>query len=67
MLVGCRRWGIGFTAATAGEEAYLHDGRARTLTEAILWHGGEGAAAQQRFRQMDASERAALLAFLHSL
>ena len=35
-------WSIGLTSSVSGGEAYLHDGRARTLEEAILWHGGEG-------------------------
>lgn len=60
-------WGIGFTAATAGGEAYLHDGRARTLTEAILWHGGEGEKAQKAFSALSDGDKNALLAFLKSL
>jgi CxxC motif-containing protein (DUF1111 family) len=60
-------WGIGFTAATAGEESYLHDGRARTLTEAILWHGGEGEQAKTAFSALSEGDRNALLAFLKSL
>ena len=48
-------------------EAYLHDGRARTLEEAILWHDGEGRAARDAFRTMPAADRAALVAFLRSL
>ena len=60
-------WGIGFTEATAGTEAYLHDGRARSLTEAILWHGGEGAAAQKKFAALPDGDKNALLAFLKSL
>jgi CxxC motif-containing protein (DUF1111 family) len=43
---------------------YLHDGRARNLTEAILWHGGEAASAQKLFVNMPASDRAALLAYV---
>jgi CxxC motif-containing protein (DUF1111 family) len=46
---------------------FLHDGRARTLAEAILWHGGEAHPARERFRNMVAADRAALLAFLSSL
>jgi CxxC motif-containing protein (DUF1111 family) len=46
---------------------FLHDGRARTLAEAILWHGGEAHPARERFRTMAQAERAALLAFLSSL
>ncbi len=60
-------WGIGFTAATAGAEAYLHDGRARTLTEAILWHGGEGEKSQKAFVALAEGDKNALLAFLKSL
>ncbi len=60
-------WNIGHTAAVGGEEAYLHDGRARTLEEAILWHGGEAESAREEFRTMTAGERAALIAYLRSL
>ncbi|MDB6067602.1 MAG: hypothetical protein JWR26_3810 [Pedosphaera sp.] len=60
-------WSIGLTAGMCGGEAYLHDGRARSLEEAILWHDGEGAAAKEAFRTMSASDRAALIAFLKSL
>ena len=61
-------WSIGLTAGVAaGQEAYLHDGRARNLSEAILWHGGEGAAAKEAFRTMSSAQRAALLKFLRAL
>ncbi|MCE9578784.1 MAG: c-type cytochrome [Deltaproteobacteria bacterium] len=60
-------WGIGHTADVTGGEAYLHDGRARTLSEAILWHGGEGQAARNAFVAMTATQRAQLLAFLQSI
>jgi CxxC motif-containing protein (DUF1111 family) len=60
-------WGIGLTAGVSGGEAYLHDGRARSLTEAILWHGGEAEAAKQAFRAMSSANRAALVRFLKSL
>lgn len=60
-------WSIGLTPGESGGEAYLHDGRARTLAEAILWHGGEASASQQAFVNMSASDRAALIAFLQSL
>ncbi len=60
-------WGIGHTAAVAGGEGYLHDGRARTLTEAILWHGGEGENAKNAFVALSDSDKSALLAFLGSL
>ena len=61
-------WNIGHTAGVnQSGEAYLHDGRARTLEEAILWHGGEAEASKESFRQMSAADRAALIAFLKSL
>ena len=61
-------WSLGLTAGVAeGREAYLHDGRARNLSEAILWHGGEATASRESFRTMDSSARSALLAFLRSL
>jgi CxxC motif-containing protein (DUF1111 family) len=46
---------------------YLHDSRARSLTEAILWHGGEATASRQRFQALPKADRDALLAFLRSL
>lgn len=61
-------WSIGLTAGVSGgAEAYLHDGRARNLAEAILWHGGEAEAAKEAFRNMSATLRAALLKFLQSI
>jgi CxxC motif-containing protein (DUF1111 family) len=60
-------WGIGYTASTAGEESYLHDGRARTLSEAILWHGGEGEGSKSKFQALSEADQNALLAFLKSL
>ena len=60
-------WGIGLFEAVSGHTRYLHDGRARDLAEAVLWHGGEAERARERFRLMPQDERAALLAFLGSL
>ncbi len=60
-------WGIGLTETVNGHTRFLHDGRARNLLEAILWHGGEAEAARQKVMAFDAGERAALLAFLESL
>ncbi len=60
-------WGIGLQETVNGHTNFLHDGRARNLTEAILWHGGEGAAARNRFKKMAAENRAALIRFLNSL
>lgn len=60
-------WSIGLTAGVSGGEAYLHDGRARTLQEAIRWHGGEAQAAADRFMALPASRQEALIKFLKSL
>ncbi|HYH97649.1 di-heme oxidoredictase family protein [Hyalangium sp.] len=60
-------WGIGLTAGISGGEAYLHDGRARNLTEAILWHGGEANASKEAFRTQSSANRTALFRFLQSL
>jgi CxxC motif-containing protein (DUF1111 family) len=60
-------WNIGFTAGVSGGEAYLHDGRARSIAEAILWHGGEGETSKQAFLGMSAADRAALVTFIKSL
>jgi CxxC motif-containing protein (DUF1111 family) len=60
-------WGIGLTQRVSGHTFFLHDGRARNLTEAILWHGGEGQKARDRFAALDAADRAALINFLESL
>jgi CxxC motif-containing protein (DUF1111 family) len=60
-------WGIGLIDDVNDHTRLLHDGRARNAEEAILWHGGEAAAAQGRFLQLDAAARDRLLAFLDSL
>lgn len=60
-------WGIGLTQVVNGHTFFLHDGRARNLTEAILWHGGEAQRARDAFVAMSADERAALVAFVNSL
>ncbi|MBH3405364.1 c-type cytochrome [Pseudomonas glycinae] len=60
-------WGIGLTQTVSGHTQLLHDGRARNLLEAVLWHGGEAKAAQQQVLSFNAEQRAALLAFLNSL
>ena len=60
-------WGIGLTEAVSGHTQFLHDGRARNLLEAILWHGGEAEQAREAVMAFDRDERAALLAFLESL
>lgn len=60
-------WGIGLTETVNGHTYFLHDGRARNLLEAILWHGGEAEESQENVVNMTKSERDALLAFLNSL
>ncbi len=60
-------WGIGFTETVSGHSYFLHDGRARSLVEAILWHGGEAEASKGRFLELDEKARADLLSFLRSL
>ncbi|MDW5318167.1 di-heme oxidoredictase family protein [Rhizobium sp. PL01] len=60
-------WGIGLTKTVSGHTFFLHDGRARNLTEAILWHGGEAAKARDRFAALEKADRQALITFLESL
>lgn len=60
-------WGIGLTETVNGHTEFLHDGRARNLTEAILWHGGEAQAARDAFAAMPKTDRKLLLLFLGSL
>ena len=60
-------WGIGMTERVSGHTYFLHDGRARSLLEAILWHGGEAQAQRDAVTQMDAPDRDALIRFLESL
>ena len=60
-------WGIGLFETVNGHTHYLHDGRARSLSEAILWHGGEGADARQSFVGLPTQRREALIRFLESL
>ncbi|MDZ7601187.1 MAG: di-heme oxidoredictase family protein [Hoeflea sp.] len=60
-------WGIGLTEVVNGHTFFLHDGRARNLSEAILWHGGEAQAARDRFAGLDKAGRDSLVKFLESL
>ncbi|MEQ8320262.1 MAG: di-heme oxidoredictase family protein [Rhodospirillales bacterium] len=60
-------WGIGLTKTVSGHTYFLHDGRARNLLEAILWHGGEAEAAKAAVTELSARDRAALIKFLESL
>lgn len=60
-------WGLGQIAAGLETPGFLHDGRARTIEEAILWHGGEALTTRDRFAALPSLKRAELLAFLGSL
>ena len=60
-------WGIGLVETVNGHTMFLHDGRARSIEEAILWHGGEAEGARRRFMGLAAEERRALIRFLMSL
>lgn len=60
-------WGLGLSATVQGYVALLHDGRAASVLEAVLWHGGEAAGAKQRFMALAPDERAALVRFVESL
>lgn len=60
-------WGIGLVHKVNGHSRFLHDGRARNLNEAVLWHGGEAEAAREAFRKLDTAGRDELIRFLESL
>ncbi len=60
-------WGVGMTERVSGHTQFLHDGRARSLLEAILWHGGEAEAARDQVVSMPKVDRDALIRFLESL
>ena len=60
-------WGVGLTERVSGHTFFLHDGRARSILEAILWHDGEGKAARDRVVALPRGEREALLAYINSL
>jgi CxxC motif-containing protein (DUF1111 family) len=60
-------WGVGLTRRINPSATFLHDGRARSLEEAILWHGGEAAKARDRYLALPRQERNQLLAWLGQL
>jgi CxxC motif-containing protein (DUF1111 family) len=60
-------WGIGLVKIVNKHTRFLHDGRARSIEEAILWHGGEGLRSKEKFLSLSAKERTNLLKFLSSL
>ena len=60
-------WGIGLVEVVNGHTMFLHDGRARSIEEAILWHGGEAEQSRDNFMGLSSEEREALIRFLRSL
>lgn len=60
-------WGVGLSHATSGSNHLLHDGRARGVEEAILWHGGEAEAIKQAFTRLPKIQRQSLITFVESL
>lgn len=60
-------WGIGLSKSVSGRNGFLHDGRARTIEEAILWHGGEAESSKNAYKSLDAKQRALFIRFLESL
>ena len=60
-------WGVGLAQVISPDATFLHDGRARTFAEAILWHGGQAETAKEAFRTADVGDRVALVAFLSTL
>jgi CxxC motif-containing protein (DUF1111 family) len=60
-------WGIGLSEVVNGHSNFLHDGRARSFIEAIMWHGGEAENSKNYFANLSTSDRKALLKYLKSL
>jgi CxxC motif-containing protein (DUF1111 family) len=60
-------WGLGLYTTVNSPGFFLHDGRARTITEAIMWHGGEAELSKAYFSNLSTADRAAVLKFLQSL
>ncbi len=60
-------WGIGLVPVVNGHSYLLHDGRARNVEEAILWHGGEAEKSKEAFKKLEKSDRDALILFVNSL
>jgi CxxC motif-containing protein (DUF1111 family) len=60
-------WGVGLVKTVNGHTTLLHDGRARNVEEAILWHGGEAENSKNQFKKLSKIERLNLIAFVNSL
>ena len=59
--------GLGLIETVNGHTFLLHDGRARSIEEAILWHGGEAEQSKQEYADLSSGDRQAMIAFLRSL
>lgn len=60
-------WGLGLSQTVTGDTTLLHDGRARNVTEAVLWHGGEATSSRDAFAEMPKADRAALVKFVEAI
>lgn len=60
-------WGIGLQQHMTGQQRFLHDGRARTIEEAILWHGGEAEAAKKAYTTLNKQQRNTLISFIKAI
>lgn len=60
-------WGIGLQHHTTGQQRFLHDGRARTINEAILWHGGEAESIKKAYTELTKPQRDALIKFIKAI
>ena len=60
-------WGIGYRLSRESRPTFLHDGRARSVEEAVLWHDGEARAVRERFAQLPRAQREQLLRFVEAL
>jgi CxxC motif-containing protein (DUF1111 family) len=60
-------WGKGLQKRVSGEANFLHDGRARSVEEAILWHGGEAEVSKNTYMSLDKKSREKLLQFIESI
>ncbi|HIC79181.1 MAG TPA: thiol oxidoreductase, partial [Sulfurovum sp.] len=60
-------WGVGLYKKVSGEANFLHDGRARSVEEAILWHGGEAKKSKDDFMALDSKSRDKVIGFLNSI
>ena len=60
-------WGLGLMPKVSGHSRYLHDGRARSIEEAILWHGGEAQPTTDEFMALNRQQREAVIAFVEDL